>query len=157
MSKVLARTYKKYEVQRSIGGRQVLKNEDGSPVLGRVIKTNIRITPYTADMLNDGWDSIEKPISFYYMADEEAEKKRLEAEKAEQERVDAEKAAMKAELMKELKAELKNEVKADLKNDDKEAEKAERKELFAKAKELGLNVAKNIKTEELEQLIEKEQ
>jgi ABC-type nitrate/sulfonate/bicarbonate transport system substrate-binding protein len=157
MSKVLARTYKKYEVQRSIGGRQVLKNEDGGPVLGRVIKSNIRITPYTADMLNDGWDSIEKPIAFYYMADEEAEQKRLEAEELAKQEAEAEKEAMKKKLMEELKDELREEVKKELGSSDKDAEKEKRKALFAKAKELGLNAAKNIKTDELEQLIEKEQ
>lgn len=62
-----AKTYSKYKVERSIGGREAQKNEDGTPVLsGEPIKTNIRITPEQAELLNEGWDSVEKPLTFYY-------------------------------------------------------------------------------------------
>lgn len=61
-----AKTYNKYLVTRTVGGKGVKKNEDGTPVLGECVKTNIRITPDLAELLNHGWDSIEKPISFYH-------------------------------------------------------------------------------------------
>jgi predicted DNA-binding protein len=60
------KTYEKYRVERSIGGRQVLVNEDGSPKLGGLMKSNIRITPEQAETLNEGWDSCEKPLTFYW-------------------------------------------------------------------------------------------
>lgn len=73
--KPLVKTYTKYYVKRSIDGRIAKKNEDGSPVLGDVHKGNIRITPAQAGELNYGWDSREKPLSFYYKEDEVKDKK----------------------------------------------------------------------------------
>ncbi len=98
-----ARVYTKYLVKRSIDGKTAKKDVQNNPILTDVMKTNIVITPEQAAELNFGWDSIEKPVSFFY---------------------------------KEVKEEKPN-------------DKEERKELFTEAKELGLEVAKNIKTEEL--------
>jgi len=149
MNRTVAKTYTKYVVKRSIGGRAVQKEEDGMPVLGDVIKTNIRITPAQADTLNDGWDSVEKPISFYYMLDEKAEERAYQKAKEIEAQKQAEKDEMKRQVMEEAKAELLAEMKKDSKADDKE----ERKALFVEAKELGLEPAKNIKTEALKELI----
>lgn len=60
------KTYSKYVVQRSVGGREVKKEKDGSPVLGECVKTGVRISQEQAEMLNYGWDSSEKPLSFYF-------------------------------------------------------------------------------------------
>lgn len=70
MSKV--KSYKQYVVQRTVGGKGVEKNEDGTPQLGKLIKQNVRITPEQAETLNDGWDSTQRPISFYWKEDEPA-------------------------------------------------------------------------------------
>lgn len=66
----LVKTYKKHVVQRSVGGKSVEKNEDGTPKLGKCLKENVRITPEMAATLNHGWDSTQKPISFYWVIDE---------------------------------------------------------------------------------------
>ncbi len=66
----LVKTYKKHVVLRSVGGKSVEKNEDGSPKLRECIKENVRITPEMAATLNHGWDSTQKPISFYWIIDE---------------------------------------------------------------------------------------
>lgn len=76
MSRV--KSYKQFVVQRTVGGRGVEKNEDGTPKLGKCIKQNVRITPEQAETLNDGWDSTQRPISFYWKEDAEAT---VEAEK----------------------------------------------------------------------------
>lgn len=138
-----AKVYTKYVVKRSLGGKQVQKKEDGSPVLGDVLKRNIVITPEVAETLNFGWDSTEVPLSFYYMPDEEANAR---AEKEEEEiasRKQSEREKLKAEVLAELKKDQAP------KSDDKEKRKA----LFEEGKSLGLEFAKNIKTEALELLI----
>ena len=68
MSRV--KTYKKHVIERSVGGKSVEKNEDGTPKLGKCLKENVRITPELAETLNHGWDSTQKPISFYWILDE---------------------------------------------------------------------------------------
>lgn len=100
-----AKTYTKYAVKRKAGTKIIEKNEGGSPVLGDVIKTNIRMTSAKADILNDGWNNREMPITFYYAEQEE------------------------------------------------KAEDNDRAKLFEEAKGLGLNPAKNIKTDKLIELI----
>ena len=155
MSKALVKTYTKYYTKRTMGGsgKSVEKDENGLPVLGDVVKRNVRITPAMAATLNDGWDSIEKPISFYYKLDEEAEREQKEREEKEAQKVQAEKDQMKAKVMEELKDELRAELKAEMQGEAKDVEKEKRKALFTEAKELGLDVAKNIKTEDLENKI----
>ncbi|MFZ7121776.1 MAG: hypothetical protein ACOWWH_12620 [Eubacteriaceae bacterium] len=73
MSRV--KTYNKYYVKRSIDGKTAHKNEDGSPVLGDIHKTKLRLTPEQAEELNFGWDSPEKPLSFFCKEVEEEETK----------------------------------------------------------------------------------
>jgi hypothetical protein len=107
-----ARTYNKYVVKTSVGGKEKLKNEDGSPKLGDLVKTNVRITPEQAETLNHGWDSTEHRLTYYYV-------------------------------------EVKNEVQQDNEIPDKD----KRKQLFAEAEEMGLDVPKNIKTDKLEERI----
>ena len=71
----LVKTYKKHVVERSVGGKSVVKNEDGTPKLGKCLKENVRITPEMAATLNHGWDSTQKPISFYWIIDEPSTEK----------------------------------------------------------------------------------
>lgn len=66
-SKRRAKAHNKYVVQRTVGGRDVEKNKDGSPVLGKIVKGNVVITSQMADSLNRGWASSEKPLSYYYV------------------------------------------------------------------------------------------
>lgn len=75
-----AKTYNKHVVSRSVGGGSVRKNEDGSPVLDECVKTNIRITPEMADTLNHGWDSVEKPLAFYYVEVKEEKKESIKSD-----------------------------------------------------------------------------
>lgn len=77
MSKnVQARIYDKYLVKRASGGIGIpLKKEDGSPELGDVVKTNIKITPYKASLLNEGWDNKAHPISYFYKEQEQKPEK----------------------------------------------------------------------------------
>ncbi len=106
-----AKVYNKYLVKRSVSGKDAAKDDKGNPILSDLLKSNIVITPEQAEVLNFGWDSREKPVSFYY--------KEVEEEKNE-----------------------------------KASDKEERKELFAEAKELGIeDVAKNIKTSALKERI----
>lgn len=61
-----AKVYDKYVVARSVGGRSVKKNNDGSPVLGEKVKTNIIVTEDLAETLNFGWDSTEMALTYFY-------------------------------------------------------------------------------------------
>lgn len=67
-----AKTYSKYFVKRKPGSKEPMVNEDRSPVLGDLVKNNIRISPYKADILNSGWDNKELYVTFYYVEQEEA-------------------------------------------------------------------------------------
>lgn len=77
-----ARTYSKYYVKRKPGSKEPMLNEDGSPVLGDLVKDNIRITPSKADILNFGWDNKELYVTFYYVEQKSA-KQEPKAEKSE--------------------------------------------------------------------------
>lgn len=74
-----AKVYTKYLVKRSIDGKTAQKDEKGNPILTDVMKTNIVITPEQAAELNHGWDSTEKPVSFYYKEDEVEEGDELDS------------------------------------------------------------------------------
>lgn len=78
VSKRRAKVYDKYVVARSVGGRSVKKNKDGSPVLGELVKTNVIITEDLAETLNFGWDSTEMALTYFY---KEVVKEDLNAEK----------------------------------------------------------------------------
>lgn len=67
-SKRRAKVYDKYQVIRSVGGN-ILKDDKDKPILklsNEPIKTNIVITPEMAEQLNSSWDSVDKPLSYYY-------------------------------------------------------------------------------------------
>jgi hypothetical protein len=81
MSKRLAKTYDKYVVKRGATGTgKPSKNEDGTPVLGDKVKTNVVITPYKADILNQGWDNPNVPVTYYYKEVEEIEENEEKSE-----------------------------------------------------------------------------
>lgn len=83
-----AKTYSKFFVKRKPGSKEPMVNEDGSPVLGDLVKDNIRISQYKANILNEGWDNKELYVTFYYVEQETKEKKseaRLAMEKEAEE------------------------------------------------------------------------
>lgn len=83
-----AKTYSKFFVKRKPGSKEPMVNEDGSPVLGDLVKDNIRISPYKANILNEGWDNKELYVTFYYVEQEAKEEKseaRLAMEKKAEE------------------------------------------------------------------------
>jgi hypothetical protein len=94
-SKRRAKCYNKHVVQRTVGGRDVEKDENGLPVLGKLVKSNIIITPEMAETLNFGWDSSEKPLSYYYVEVKEEANQEFKGEISEELEFDRD--ALKAE------------------------------------------------------------
>lgn len=132
-----AKTYSKYFVKRKPGSKEPMVNEDGSPVLGDLVKNNIRISQYKADILNAGWDNKELYVTFYYV---EQEEKQVEN--------DRDLAVKEAEELgvKILPNAPLEEIQM----------KIHRAKLFIQAEKLGLSPSKNMKTEKLEELINEE-
>ena len=144
MSRV--KTYSKYVVERSVGGRSVVKNEDGTPKLGKLMRNNIRITPEIAATLNDGWDSIEKPIAFYYVVDEDASIKANEKAKTKKSKSKKNIDKLKEANEELLLADIENKkLKLKEENEALKVPKKTKKELVAECENLGIETSGNVK------------
>lgn len=147
MSRV--KTYFKYVVKRSVGGKSVLKNEDGTPQLGEVQKTNVRITPEQAELLNHGWDSTQKPIAFYWAIDEQATNRDNEKQEVKKAKSKTNIDKLTDQNEKLLAAELENKtLKIEKENEDLKEEKQKaptKKELVAECDDLGIDATGNVK------------
>lgn len=75
------RTYNKHVVQRVPGTKRIKKDENGNPELGDIVKTKVRETPESIEILNEGWDNEDHPISYYYVqVEQKADKKIVKSE-----------------------------------------------------------------------------
>ena len=146
MSKV--KSYKKYVVQRSVGGKSVEKNDNGEPVLGKLIKDKVRITPEMAETLNHGWDSTMRPISFYWKEDndETVEADKRQATKKSKSKKSIDKLKEQSDELFGLEIENKK-LKLKKENEalNEESQKTPtKKELVSEAKELGIDSSGNV-------------